>query len=133
MSTVENYDGRDFVVERQCGKCDVCCTVNGVDEIDKPARTPCPFLAKKGGCGIYGHRPGECQRYYCGWILGHADRMDRPDTSGVLLDCRRDDKGFYLHAQEVFAGAFDTEKGKRALQHAAEHRRVEAMVMSNGD
>ena len=72
---------------RQCGECQVCCTVFELQEtnFDKPAGTPCVHLASH-GCGIHEHRPQVCRAFNCGWkqLPGLPDHL-RPDLSGVLI------------------------------------------------
>ena len=72
---------------RQCGDCQVCCTVFELQEPNfaKPAGTRCPHLGAQ-GCSIYDHRPQVCRAFNCGWkqLPGLPDHL-RPDLSGVLI------------------------------------------------
>lgn len=53
---------------RRCDGCDLCCTIMGVRELEKPPFTPCGQLAAGGGgCGVWGEHPPSCQRFLCLW------------------------------------------------------------------
>jgi hypothetical protein len=54
---------------RECGACSLCCRVMGVPEVKKDHEW-CPHaLPGKGGCAIYGVRPGRCREFNCMWLL----------------------------------------------------------------
>jgi hypothetical protein len=74
----------ELAERRSCGACSLCCTVRGVDALDKPPGLPCPSLAPLGGCAIYATRPGECRAYLCGWRCGFLE--ERPDRAGFVVD-----------------------------------------------
>jgi len=71
-------------MSRECGSCDMCCTVVGVKEMDKPEYTACAKLC--GGCGIYESRPQSCKTYECLWLQGNFNEADRPDKLGLICD-----------------------------------------------
>lgn len=113
---------------RNCDGCTACCTVMQVDEIQKPAYTPCPSLARVAtrqtktrglmviqGCGIYETRPEPCKGYGCLWMAGGLlNNMQRPDKVGVIIDLTGEESLFTketgirpLTAREVRTNAFD--------------------------
>ena len=69
---------------RKCGGCTLCCTVAGINELDKPPMTPCRHL-RGHGCGIYPDRPRSCSGFVCGWLLGNWDERFRPDRIGAYV------------------------------------------------
>lgn len=73
------------VVEaRPCGECNVCCTVLGVESIDKPEQQACTH-ATLNGCTIYATRPPECAAFRCYWKLGILPVELRPDIVGGMV------------------------------------------------
>lgn len=88
---------RDRLAEKGkgCGECTACCTLLAVDmspvsSIDKPERTKCTHVCKK-GCSIYGHKPTSCSVFMCMWLATQIfdDEMPiawRPDKVGCVVD-----------------------------------------------
>jgi len=89
--------------KRSCGTCSACCTVLGVEEIDKPVDEPCKHLATK-GCAIYATRPQSCRDYHCLWRAGVLDGEARPDRLGIVIDVSNDQPDL-LFAREFRPGA----------------------------
>lgn len=81
LNTVVNY--------RSCGDCQACCTVVGVQELDKPHWTRCQHQCDI-GCAIYPDRPRTCRGYSCLWAAGLLEGGEerRPDRLGIILDLR---------------------------------------------
>jgi len=76
-------------VVRPCGGCTVCCDVLPVEALNKGLHERCPHAVDGVGCSIYGEYFEICKTYRCVWTLGHGSEEDRPDLSGVLVDCRQ--------------------------------------------
>jgi len=77
-----------LVPGRECGECNVCCKIFGIDkpEIQKQPGSMCRHCVG-GLCEIYQTRPGVCRTYYCGWRrLGIVEEDWRPDKSGILVE-----------------------------------------------
>ena len=111
---------------RSCGDCALCCSVLRVDELDKPARTPCQQLRSDGpGCSIYSTRPAICRDYKCAWLLGSFGDEDRPDQLGAVLDLEFRGDRLWLEIHEASPGAF--ERSDR-LQEIAQEYRASALV-----
>ena len=68
---------------RTCGSCTACCTVMGVDEIQKPERQRCPHLCSS-GCSTYEKRPETCSSWSFDWLLGSFEEADKPDIIGIV-------------------------------------------------
>lgn len=94
---------------RPCDGCTVCCTVFGVEEINKPAWDSCPSLNER-GCSIYETRPRHCRGFYCLYQHGIGTAMDRPDKLGVVFAPTNGKTEFTgqeeVQAYEVVPGAF---------------------------
>ena len=68
-TTTEIQEARRRATGRQCGKCTMCCTILGVDELTKPPDTKCQHCAPGKGCSIYERRPISCRGFYCQWLV----------------------------------------------------------------
>ena len=93
-----------------CGPCNVCCDVVGVDALGKPYYARCPHLRPDnpaGGCGIYETRPHQCSVYRCAWHLGMlGPRTDRrPMECGILFQFEQEQGRWRLSAYETRPGA----------------------------
>lgn len=72
---------------RDCGTCNLCCTVMGVEELKKPNYVPCSFMGECGGCKIYGQHPPTCKTWTCAWLWDEFDLFPehmRPDKIGIV-------------------------------------------------
>lgn len=71
---------------RACGKCTLCCKLQPVHEIGKPAFEWCPHCTPGQGCSIYATRPAGCRVFHCGWRLWPqlGDEW-RPDLSKLVV------------------------------------------------
>lgn len=98
---------------RKCGGCVVCCSVFGVEEIQKDPWTGCPNLNST-GCLIYQDRPAKCREFYCLWQGGLGDMGQRPDRLGVVFAHTNGKTEFTrkmeYQAYEVKPGAFGDAK-----------------------
>ena len=96
---------------RSCGSCTECCTAIAITALNKPPRTECPHLKrpkkrKKGGCGSYNNRPGECRSFQCEWTAGTLKRNYRPDKTGIMAYWVDSQFGKSLLITETRHGAF---------------------------
>jgi len=69
---------------RACDGCTACCSVFGVEEIDKAPWVTCEHLNDR-GCSIYETRPKMCHEFYCLWQSGLGPDATRPDKLGVVF------------------------------------------------
>jgi hypothetical protein len=69
---------------RACDGCTACCSVFGVEEIDKEPWVRCEHLVER-GCSIYETRPKHCHGFYCLWQSGIGKMENRPDKLGVVF------------------------------------------------
>ena len=94
-----------MTIRRDCGSCNLCCTLLGVPDINKPARMTCWWTTVHGGCQRQGEKATDpaltaCAQFECVWLesqkLDEAKvmpRMWRPDMTGVVLGPKdRDDE-----------------------------------------
>jgi len=97
LALLQELGGWELVVEymqhinlppkRQCGDCQLCCTLVPIAELGKPAGQRCQHQCNT-GCAIYPTRPGSCRAWNCEWALGLAetDGMQRPDQVHYVID-----------------------------------------------
>lgn len=76
---------------RSCGECNLCCTVQGVEEIQKPINVRCSNLNVLGRCGCYATRPQSCRSYMCLWRQGFMPDVLKPSRSRAVME--HNDKG----------------------------------------
>jgi hypothetical protein len=81
------YDSENPLVPgRACGTCTLCCTVVGVEELNKPAGAACSYAVAGTGCTIREQRPRSCRRFFCGWRLDpNIDSLWKPSICGFVL------------------------------------------------
>jgi Fe-S-cluster containining protein len=120
------------MTQRTCGNCQVCCTVYGIRELDKPTSTRCRHLYEH-GCNIYPLRPDECRRFRCGWLLGFGGDNDRPDASGFVVSAIRNGDEVIIRydaspgVDVVDLGAFH--RMQAAIEAAGESKQVATTVL----
>ena len=122
------------VTNRNCGDCQQCCIIYEIENVDKKAREPCPFLVKGEGCTRYEDRPKDCAKFECTWIQGHGNFEDNPNVCGVLVMRRRSNlahKGKRLTyiASEIWEGAFASEEGLAAMARVSEETNQTIIMM----
>lgn len=75
---------------RNCGKCGVCCYVLRVDEINKPAYTPCPHLKINdigAECELHDEdKPKTCAKWGCYKNCELQDRAQRYLFAQIAVD-----------------------------------------------
>ncbi len=119
---------------RKCGTCNACCVWPSVEEINKPARTPCHFLEKQGfRCSIYETRPEACSKYDCSWLRGNGAMKDKPNVSGVLMDRRSTQFGVVLVAKSMTPGAVMSEAGQKAIKRTSKDEKLPCLITDNND
>jgi hypothetical protein len=96
---------------RKCGGCKACCTINGIEELDKPIRTHCPNECEV-GCTVYPNHPPSCQTFKCVWIRGFGSDNERPDKLGLFVEERAGPPdGRQMVVKEIQRGAVTSSKG----------------------
>ena len=56
----------------------------GIEEIEKPADTPCPHLCAK-GCIRYASRPLECRVFDCMWRMKYLPAWMKPNKTHAVV------------------------------------------------
>lgn len=110
-----------LLIQRSCGECSVCCDYVSIDELQKPARTPCRHLSPAGyGCAIYesSSRPKVCHDFQCAWRRGVGREEDRPDRIGAMVSINQIEDGLFALALEIQHGAILGSAGKMISQVA---------------
>ena len=78
-----NLEQVKLATGRECGSCDICCTVIAVPELNKPKYEQCRHVCSA-GCGIYEERPKDCRSWKCAWLSGMFLEEERPDKIKVI-------------------------------------------------
>jgi hypothetical protein len=112
---------------RPCDGCTECCSVFGVEEIDKDPWVPCDQLSHE-GCGIYETRPKQCRTFHCLWQNGMGSQSDRPDKLGVIYAPTNGKTEFTkqqeIQAYEIEVGAFDNQDVIKLSQRFVDRGRL---------
>jgi Fe-S-cluster containining protein len=78
--------GPVLVPDRSCGTCSLCCKVNPVEELGKPAGQWCVHSVRGGGCADHLNRPAACRQFFCAWRLDAALGPEwKPDVARFVL------------------------------------------------
>lgn len=102
------------MTNRDCGSCDVCCIVPGIDhpELIKEPNVVCPNLNQSKSCEkckIYETRPeGPCAGFECSWKLGYGNEDDIPNKNNLLTTMRSFNNGDWIIAIETAGDAVQT-------------------------
>lgn len=105
------------VIKRQCGECNVCCTVLRIDDKEadfhKKAGVTCELLVA-GKCSIHATKSLTCKGYYCMWMMGDGQIQrvqmsdaERPDKSGVIVSMNNPDSAFTKDTGLVTFAAYE--------------------------
>jgi hypothetical protein len=107
-------------LRRECGHCDVCCTVGGVPEIEKEPYQKC--VHQCGKCAIFGEesRPRVCNTFECSWLRGFGNDSDRPDLIGAMFAVNKTIGGTVQTAIEIEHDALKTKAKEMAVLCAKE-------------
>jgi hypothetical protein len=96
---------------RECGDCQACCELVGVQELGKPYAAKCEHQCTT-GCAIYAARPLSCRQWECHWKLFHDLQPEwRPDKSGIMMHLAGIDENWTqigLFVYECWEGAVKT-------------------------
>lgn len=101
-----------FSVERRkCESCHVCCVETEITDVNlkKSCNVTCPNLdltLNTNKCKIYNNAPSQCKDYYCSWMMGYGNELDRPDYSGIIANRSWDGKWTFI--REVASDALTT-------------------------
>ena len=73
---------------RQCGDCQLCCTLLPLTSIGKAVGERCQHQKFKHGCSIFNEfgRPLSCTMWRCHWLIDESHAMRRPDHAGYFID-----------------------------------------------
>lgn len=98
-------------MNRKCDKCDICCIEPFIEELNKPSHTVCSNLDQSKDCHkctIYNTRPKACQTYFCSWMDGYGNDLDRPNENGIIMSQHTFNNGTWLTARELISDALIT-------------------------
>lgn len=113
--------------EKQCGKCNLCCKLMVIPDLDKPNNVWCTHCEIGKGCRIYETRPQMCRDFYCHYIMDRALGDDwHPARTHFVL--RADDKVLIVQVDPQRPDAW-----KRAPYHAALRKHANKVYAAGGE
>lgn len=74
---------------RQCGDCQLCCTLLPVNDLGKAANERCRFQKFRKGCSVYRgpEMPVCCTMWSCRWLTNEdTANLSRPDRTRYVVD-----------------------------------------------
>jgi len=80
-------------VRRECGECQLCCTLLPVVALKKAGGETCRYQEIHKGCTVYRRpeMPDECSLWSCRWLLNDdASELARPNESHYVIDVMPD-------------------------------------------
>lgn len=86
---------------RECGACQLCCTLMSVETLGKPMNRRCEHQCDR-GCAIYERRPYACRWFNCLWLQGYFRPTDRPDIAHAVWSSTW--RGLAVHEEEGWQG-----------------------------
>jgi len=115
---------------RRCGECTACCTVLGVEELEKPAYTPCSQICGA-GCQVYKNRPTTCRTYSCAWKIGALPDEFFPPRAGFIVDTTNELGA--ITVREIEPGSASNSFGAKRLVNALAAQSVTVVVRGEHD
>jgi len=75
----------ELSINRECGKCTMCCLLTEVPELKKQVNIPCEFCSSN-GCDKYSTRPESCKNFKCRWLKENWNINLRPDKCNIMFE-----------------------------------------------
>ena len=105
-------------MERNCGKCHLCCKLMIIPELGKRDNVWCEHCEIGRGCKIYADRPQLCRDFFCYYIENHTmDDRWNPARAHFLL--RSDDNRMVVQVDPQRPDAWKHEPYHAALRKHA--------------
>lgn len=96
-------------LDRECGRCTLCCKVLAIKELDKPKGINCGLVQIGKGCGDYENRPPSCREFECLWLMGLLPNEFKPRITHMVGDATSDGNRIVLHVDPDYPNAADNE------------------------
>ncbi len=95
---------------RSCGSCSLCCKVQEIKWLNKPANKWCQHSDPGRGCKIWDARPQGCIDYFC-WYMTEAQLGPewRPDKSKFIINFRAEENRFIVNVDNASPAAWRQE------------------------
>ncbi len=118
-SVTQEVSADALVPGRECGGCDVCCSILKRDKSGRRLEgdPECPHHVAGKGCAIYDTRPPTCRAWHCAWRrFGWLPDECRPDHLGVMLTVEdRDEDSIAPESHYVLGRAIEDETAYKTL------------------
>lgn len=119
---------------RECGDCTLCCKLEKIPEIKKPAGKWCDYIHCN-GCTIYQKRPKPCVDFQCMWLKEEIASQYRPDILHLYMVGSPD----YVKVvvDPLYPDAWKSAEAKLAIESVGRHAIVQVgsqlNFVPNGD
>lgn len=106
---------------RECGDCQLCCELIGVEELRKHPHERCQHQCAT-GCSIHGSHPRECRTYQCQWRADeNVPEELRPDKLGCIIDVHDTPIGLAVVCHQARPNQWQEEMIAGILGNLAKH------------
>lgn len=119
---------------RSCGTCSLCCKVNDVAAMFKPAGKWCQVCTPGKGCGQYQLRPKECRDFNCLWLTEDWLGPEwKPEVSKFVMAYEYDGKCLTVMVDPNVPNAWKAEPYYPVFKALAERHLEEGRVVMIAD
>jgi len=110
-------------MSRECGECQLCCVLIGVEELGKYPHQACQHQCET-GCAIHESRPRECRTYQCHWRSDETIPEElRPDKLGCIVDIHDTPIGLAVVIHQQRPNQWQDRHIAELLQRLAHHNK----------
>jgi hypothetical protein len=103
---------------RTCNGCTLCCKLERIPDLNKPANQWCMYCKHDEGCAIYGNHPKACKDMFCGWITDENMGEDmRPDRVHLYIYGKLSDEVLKISVDPDYPDAWKAGKGKEVVDY----------------
>lgn len=118
---------------RECGECQMCCTLMGVKQLEKHPNQPCEHQCPT-GCAIHDSRPQECRTYQCQWRFDESFPEElRPDRVGCIIDIHETPLGPGVVCHQTRPNQWREDPIMGILMQLAKHHQCFVYVIHGND
>jgi Fe-S-cluster containining protein len=118
---------------RECGDCQLCCELIGVEELGKHPHNVCQYQCDT-GCSIHNARPRECRTYQCQWRSDEDVPEElRPDKLGCIVDVHETPLGLAIVVHQRYPNQWQEPHIAELLGRLAKHNEAWIYALYGND
>ena len=122
------------MARHECGSCTLCCKIQAVPQIKKPAGKWCPDCIPGKGCEIFKSptRPQICKDFYCMWVNSPSlpDKY-RPDKIKFYVSGTEESEFLHVCVDANYPTAWKEGAGKELIDHIRNAGRHMLVIVGN--